>query len=189
VGNAVRADGSLTAARVVVVMGVSGCGKTTVAGLLAGRLGWQLAEADAFHSPGNVAKMKAGIALTDEDRGPWLAAIAAWIDKALADDRPGVVTCSALKRRYRDVIIGDRQGVRLVYLKGSYDLIAARIASRHHEYMPASLLRSQFDALEEPGPDENPIVVPIEPAPGRIVDAIAATLLASPSGSARGNPA
>ena len=170
-------------------MGVSGCGKTTVAGLLGRRLGWQVAEADDFHSPANIEKMKNGIPLTDEDRWPWLAAIAAWIDKALAADKRGVVACSALKRSYRDVIIGDRRGVRLVYLKGSYELIAARIASRHHEYMPASLLKSQFEALEEPGPDEDPIVVPIEPAPERIVDAIAATLLASPSGSARGNPA
>lgn len=153
-------------------MGVSGCGKTTVAGLLAQRLGWQLAEADLFHSPGNVAKMRAGVPLTDEDRGPWLAAIAAWIDAALAQGRPGVVTCSALKRRYRDVIIGDREGVRLAYLKGSYELIAARLASRKHEYMPASLLKSQFEALEEPGPDENPIVVPVELTPDEIVDAI-----------------
>ena len=153
-------------------MGVSGCGKTTVAGLLAGRLGWQLAEADAFHSPANIAKMRAGTALTDEDRAPWLAAIAAWIDKALAEGKPGVVTCSALKRRYRDVIIGDREGMRLVYLQGSYELIARRLAARSHEYMPASLLKSQFDALEEPGRDENPIVVSIELSPQRIVETI-----------------
>lgn len=158
-------------------MGVSGCGKTTVAGLLARRLGWQLAEADLFHSPENVAKMRAGIPLTDEDRWPWLAAIAVWIDAALAQGKPGVVTCSALKRRYRDIIVGDRAGVRLVYLRGSYELIASRLASREHEYMPASLLKSQFDALEEPGPDERPLVMPVELAPdeivGRIVGALA----------------
>ena len=153
-------------------MGVSGCGKTTVAGLLAQRLGWQLAEADDFHSPENVARMRAGIALTDEDRRPWLRAIAAWIDEALSQGKSGVVTCSALKRRYRDVLIGDREGVRLVYLKGSYEVIAARIAARRHEYMPASLLKSQFDALEEPGPDEHPIVVPVELTPHEIVEAI-----------------
>jgi carbohydrate kinase (thermoresistant glucokinase family) len=153
-------------------MGVSGCGKTTVAGLLAQRLGWQLAEADLFHSPANVAKMRAGIPLTDEDRRPWLAAIAAWIDDVLAKGMQGVITCSALKRSYRDVIVGKREGVRLVYLKGSYELIAARIAARKHHYMPASLLRSQFDALEEPGPEENPIVVSVELSPEEIVDRI-----------------
>jgi carbohydrate kinase (thermoresistant glucokinase family) len=153
-------------------MGVSGCGKTTVAGLLAQRLGWRLAEADSFHSPENVARMRAGIALTDEDRWPWLRAIAAWIDEALSRGLPGVVTCSALKRRYRDVLIGDREGVRLVYLKGSYEVIAARVAARHHEYMPASLLKSQFEALEEPGPDEHPIVVSVELTPREIVEAI-----------------
>ncbi|HST01321.1 MAG TPA: gluconokinase [Usitatibacter sp.] len=170
-------------------MGVSGCGKTTVAGLLAQRLGWRLAEADLFHSPGNVAKMRAGTPLTDEDRWPWLAAIAAWIDKALAEGKPGVVTCSALKRRYREIIIGNRGGVRLVYLRGSYELIASRLASRQHEYMPATLLESQFEALEEPGPDESPIVVPVELSPGEIVEAILATLRSSQAGSARGNPA
>lgn len=163
-------------------MGVSGCGKTTVAGLLARRLGWQLAEADLFHSPGNVAKMRAGIPLTDEDRRPWLAAIAAWIDAALAEGKPGVVTCSALKRRYRDIIVGDRPGVRLVYLRGSYELIASRLASRQHEYMPASLLKSQFEALEEPGADENPIVMPIELPPAEIAERIVASFLPAGKG-------
>lgn len=162
--------------RVIVIMGVSGCGKTTVAGLLARRLGWQFAEADHFHSPANVAKMRAGVPLTDEDRWPWLSAIAAWIDAALAQDKPGVVTCSALKRSYRDILIGDRGGVRLVYLQGSYELIASRLASRRHEYMPASLLKSQFDALEEPGPDEDPIIVPVELTPPRIVERIVAAI-------------
>jgi gluconokinase len=170
-------------------MGVSGCGKTTVAGLLAERLGWQVAEADLFHSPANVAKMRSGIPLTDEDRRPWLEAIAAWIDDALARGKPGVITCSALKRGYRAVIVGKREGVRLVYLKGTYELIAARLASRKHHYMPASLLKSQFDALEEPGPDENPIVASIELTPGEIVERIVATLRPEPAGSARGNPA
>src|SRR3954469_20494946 len=93
---------------VIVVMGVSGCGKTTVAELLAARLGWHFAEADEFHSPANVAKMKSGVALTDDDRAPWLAAIADYIDTARASETPTVVTCSALKRRYRDVIVGSR---------------------------------------------------------------------------------
>lgn len=157
-------------------MGVSGCGKTTIAGLLAARLGWQLAEADAFHSAANVEKMRNGIALTDEDRGPWLDAIAQWIDAARAAHRPGVVTCSALKRRYRDRLSGGSDDVRFVYLQGSYDLIARRIAARAHEYMPAALLQSQFDALEEPGADENPIVVSIAQPPATIVAEIVGAL-------------
>src|SRR5258708_5284695 len=161
---------------VIVVMGVSGSGKTTVAAELAHRLGWQLAEADMFHSPANVEKMRSGIPLTDEDRWPWLAAIAKWIDAARASGKPGVITCSALKRRYREIIIGDRPHVRLVYLKGDYDLIAARMAVREHHYMPVGLLRSQFDALEEPGADENPIVVSIESPHGEIVTEVVAAL-------------
>ena len=157
-------------------MGVSGCGKTTVAEKLAERLGWQLAEADMFHSPANVAKMRSAIPLTDEDRRPWLAAIAKWIDAARASGKPGVVTCSALKRRYRDIIVGNRPDVRLVYLKGDYDLIAGRMAARAHHYMPVGLLQSQFDALEEPGADEKAIVVPIDAPPGEIVAEIVAAL-------------
>jgi carbohydrate kinase (thermoresistant glucokinase family) len=157
-------------------MGVSGCGKTTVAAQLAERLGWQLAEADMFHSPANVEKMRGGIPLTDEDRWPWLAAIAKWIDAARAAGKPGVITCSALKRRYRDIIVGDRPDVRLVYLKGDYGLIAGRMAARAHHYMPVGLLQSQFDALEEPGADENAIVVPIDAAPEEIVAKIVASV-------------
>ena len=157
---------------VIVVMGVSGSGKTTIAARLAERLGWQLAEADTFHSAANVAKMRGGTPLTDADRRPWLEAIAKWIDAARAAGRPGVVTCSALKRRYRDVIIGDRKDVRLVYLKGSYDLIAPRMATRSGHYMPVGLLQSQFDALEEPQADEKAIVVPSESRPEDIVEEI-----------------
>jgi carbohydrate kinase (thermoresistant glucokinase family) len=157
-------------------MGVSGCGKTTVAAQLAGRLGWRFAEADLFHSPANVEKMRSGTPLTDEDRWPWLAAIAAWIDEARARKDPGVVTCSALKRRYRDLIVGDRDDVRLVYLKGDYELVEARMASRAHHYMPLGLLRSQFDTLEEPGADENAIVMPIALPPREVVDGIIAAL-------------
>ena len=157
-------------------MGVSGCGKTTIAALLAARLGWQLAEADAFHSAGNVEKMRNAIPLTDEDRGPWLDAIAEWIDAARAAHRPGVVTCSALKRRYRERLSAGRDDVRFVYLRGTYDLIARRIAERAHDYMPAALLQSQFDALEEPETDENPIVVSIEQPPEKIVAEIVGAL-------------
>ena len=164
------------ATTVIVVMGVSGSGKTTVATLLAKRLGWRLAEADAFHSPANVAKMRSGIPLTDADREPWLDAIAGWIDGVREAGTRGVVTCSALKRRYRERLARGRDDVRFVYLRGDYALIAGRIAARTHEYMPSSLLRSQFDTLEEPGTDEHPIVVGIDRAPDAIVDEVVAAL-------------
>ena len=164
------------ATTVIVVMGVSGSGKTTIAGLLAARLGWQLAEADTFHSPANVAKMRSGVPLTDADREPWLDAIASWIDGVRATGSHGVVTCSALRRRYRERLVRGRDDVRFVYLRGDYALIAERIAERTHEYMPPSLLRSQFETLEEPGTDENPIVVAIGQPPEAIVEAVVAAL-------------
>lgn len=161
---------------VVVVMGVSGSGKTTIAALLAGRLQWEFEDGDWLHPAANVDKMHSGVALTDEDRRPWLQAIAAWIDETRRAGRHGVVACSALKRRYRDVLIGARPDVRLVYLKGDEALIARRIAARHGHFMPAALLHSQFEALEEPVPDEKPIVVSIDARPGDIVARIAAEL-------------
>jgi gluconokinase len=161
---------------VVVVMGVSGSGKTTIAALLAGRLQWEFEDGDWFHPAANVDKMHSGLPLTDEDRGPWLRAIAAWIDETRSKGGHGVVACSALKRRYRDVLIGERRDVRLVYLKGAEAVIARRIAARHGHFMPAALLHSQFEALEEPGPDENPIVVSIDARPIDIVARIAAAL-------------
>ena len=159
---------------VIVVMGVSGCGKTTVARLVAQRAGWRFAEADEFHSPANVAKMRSGVPLTDEDRAPWLAAIAAYIATARASQEPAVITCSALKRRYRDVIVGARPDVALVYLKGDYDTIARRMTTRAHHYMPVSLLQSQFDALEEPGADERALSISIDFPPETIVERVMA---------------
>jgi gluconokinase len=189
-------DTSSPAPRVVIVMGVSGCGKSTVGALLALHLRWEFEDADWFHPAANVDKMHSGIPLTDEDRWPWLDAVAAWIDKTRRSGGHDVIACSALKRRYRDVLIGDRTDVRLVYLKGDQALIARRIATRHEHFMPRSLLHSQFEALEEPGPDENPVVVSIEPRPREIVAQILSTLnmvecaqppgRASPRSSGRG---
>jgi carbohydrate kinase (thermoresistant glucokinase family) len=164
------------APKAVIVMGVSGCGKSTVGALLALHLRWEFEDADWFHPAANIDKMHNGIALTDEDRWPWLNAVAAWIDKTRRCGGHDVVACSALKRRYRDVLIGDRADVRLVYLKGDETLIARRIATRHEHFMPRSLLHSQFEALEEPGPDENPIIVSIEPPPREIVAQILSAL-------------
>jgi gluconokinase len=157
-------------------MGVSGSGKTTIATLLSELLHWQLADADAFHSAENVRRMANGIPLTDEDRWPWLRAIAAWIDTVREAGRRGVIGCSALKRSYRDILIGDRKDVRLVYLKGDIDLIAHRMKLRHGHFMPLALLRSQFDMLEEPTPDEHPIVVSIDADPPAIAAGITAQL-------------
>jgi carbohydrate kinase (thermoresistant glucokinase family) len=161
---------------VVVVMGVSGSGKTTIAVLLAERLGWELADADDFHSAANLRKMENGIPLTDEDRWPWLAAIAAWIDEVRRAGRRGIVTCSALKRSYRRILIGERQDVRLVYLEGDMQLIAQRLSKRRGHFMPAALLQSQFDTLEEPGPEENPITVSVAAQPAAIVERVRAEL-------------
>ena len=161
---------------VVIVMGVSGSGKSTIGSLLAGRLRWEFEDGDWFHPAANVEKMHSGIPLTDEDRWPWLQAIKAWIDKTHGEGGHGVIACSVLKRRYRDVLIGSRADVRLIYLRGDETLIARRIATRHEHFMPRSLLHSQFEALEEPGPDESPIVVSIEPEPREIVAQILSAL-------------
>jgi carbohydrate kinase (thermoresistant glucokinase family) len=144
-------------------MGVSGCGKSTVAGLLAARLGWDLVEGDDLHPAANVAKMRSGIALTDADRLPWLGRIAAWIAEHVESGRDGIVTCSALKRSYRDLLRGGNDGVVFVYLRGTKEVIAQRLAVRHGHYMPAALLDSQFADLEPPGADESAITVDIGP--------------------------
>ena len=148
-------------ALVLVVMGVSGAGKTTVAKPLAAALGWPFKEGDDLHPPANIAKMSAGVALTDADRAPWLAAIGDWIDGQIHRGEPGVITCSALRRAYRDVLCKGRPAVRIVYLQGSREVIAARLAKRQGHFMPPSLLDSQLAALQPPGPDEAAIVVDI----------------------------
>ena len=156
---------------VLVVMGVSGSGKTTIAALLAGRLHWDFEDADDLHPAANVAKMHAGLPLTDEDRWPWLDAVAGWIDATRAACRHGVIACSALKRSYRVIIVGTRPDVKLVYLKGDPAVIARRLACRHGHFMPTGLLESQLEALEEPTADEPAIVVSIERPPREIADA------------------
>jgi carbohydrate kinase (thermoresistant glucokinase family) len=173
---------------ILVVMGVSSSGKSTIGTLLANQLHWEFEDGDWFHPARNIDKMQAGIPLTDEDRAPWLIAIADFIDQARLSGKRVVLACSALKRRYRTVIIGNRPDVRLVYLKGDMELIGRRFAARHEHFMPPSLLESQFDALEEPGPNEHPIVVSIEPRPreivANIVDALKAQIL-EPDGAER----
>jgi len=166
-------------ARVAVIMGVSGSGKTTVGAALARRLGWLFQEGDALHPPENIAKMKAGHPLDDEDRAPWLAAVASRIDQWRDDGKCGVVACSALKRRYRDIIIGGRADVRLIYLEGSRALIGERLAQRRDHFMPASLLDSQFAALQPPTADEDSITVPVDVPVDAIVARIAAALAAT----------
>lgn len=160
----------------LVVMGVSGSGKSTIASMLAQRLHWIYEDADWFHPKSNIEKMHHGEPLNDEDRWPWLHAIADWIDATRRAGGHGVVACSALKRAYRDILIGDRHDVRLVFLKGDRDLIARRIAARADHFMPSTLLASQFAALEEPQGDERPITVSIMPHPREIVEAIVSEL-------------
>lgn len=162
--------------QVLIVMGVSGVGKTTVASALSQALAWPVRDGDEFHPPANIAKMQAGTPLQDADRWPWLEAIAAWIDALRKSGAPGIVTCSALKRRYRDILVGDREGVRLVFLKGDEALIRARLAARKGHFMPPALLPSQFAALEEPEEDERPITARIEESPAAIRDRVLAAL-------------
>ena len=167
---------SITGPVIAVVMGVSGAGKSTVAALLVGALGCQFQEGDNLHPPENVEKMRSGIPLTDADRLPWLRRIAEEIDGWRARGECGVLTCSALKRSYRDLIIGDRHDVVLVYLKGSRDLIHQRMAARHEHFMPIALLDSQFATLEEPMPDEHPISVDVGGKPAEIAHEIVCRL-------------
>jgi gluconokinase len=161
---------------VLVLMGVSGCGKTTVAQILAERLHWAFEEGDALHPQANVDKMAAGHALDDADRAPWLAKVADWVDGQLDAGQCGVITCSALKRSYRDLIDRRGEGIEFVYLHGSRELIASRLATRHGHFMPMTLLDSQFATLQEPAADEPAIRVEIGATPPEIAAEITATL-------------
>jgi gluconokinase len=146
----------------IVVMGVSGVGKTTVAKGLSIMLGWTYAEGDAFHPPANVAKMASGHALTDDDRRPWLRAIGSWLDGRIRAGEPSVVTCSALRRSYRDLLREGRPQVSFLHLVAGPELVADRIGHRSDHYMPATLLPSQYDALEPLEPDEPGVSVSLD---------------------------
>jgi gluconokinase len=148
---------------VLVVMGVSGTGKSTVAGLLAAHLGWAMEEGDDLHPDANVDKMEQGIPLTDDDRWPWLDRVAGWIDEQARLGEPGIITCSALKRSYRDRL--RRPNVVFVHLAGTREAITRRMAARSGHFMPLSLLDSQLDTLEPPGPDEQVITVELDGTP------------------------
>src|SRR6201996_2067095 len=161
---------------VLVLMGVSGCGKTTVAQVLAARLHWAFEEGDALHPQANVDKMAAGHPLDDADRAPWLAKVADWVDARLDAGQSGVITCSALKHAYRDLIDRRGGGIEFVYLHGSRELIASRLAGRQGHFMPASLLDTQFATLEEPAADEPAIRVEIGEPPAAIPPDIADAL-------------
>jgi gluconokinase len=155
---------------VLLVTGVSGSGKTTIGSLLAGRLGWDYAEADSFHPAANIEKMAAGHPLTDEDRWPWLDAIGAWIDATGAKGRPGVVTSSALKRVYRDRLRAGRPQVRLIYLDADRDVVARRLTARNGHFFPPALLDTQFADLEPPSDDEHPVRIPVDEPPLAIAE-------------------
>ncbi len=164
----------------VVVMGVSGSGKTTVGELLAARMGWRFYDGDKFHPPENVAKMAAGTPLDDVDRAGWLAVLAGLMRDGLGSGDSGVIACSALKEKYRDDLRVDAARVHFVYLKGSFDLSWERMLRRQNHYMKAAMLQSQFATLEEP---EGVLTCDITPPPEQIVDEIIAGLgLDSPAG-------
>jgi gluconokinase len=140
---------------ILIVAGVSGSGKTTVGALIAGHLHWRFADADDFHPESNVAKMRSGIPLTDEDRLPWLEAIAAWMEERIKAGESAVVACSALKRSYRDLLLRGRPDATMVFLEVSHDELARRLAMRAGHFFPKQLLESQMKTVELPQPDEN----------------------------------
>lgn len=162
-------------------MGVSGSGKSTVGAALAARLGWMFVDGDSLHPTANVAKMRSGQPLDDNDREPWLDSIAAQIASWIERGTPGIITCSALKRRYRNRVTGGCAGVRLIYLRGSRALVAQRLAERRGHFMPAGLLNSQFVALQPPAPSENAIVVDIDRPVAVIVHQIVTDLTSQPA--------
>jgi gluconokinase len=144
---------------ILIVAGVSGSGKSTVGSMLADRLHWRFADGDDFHPAANIAKMRLGIPLTDNDRWPWLQAIGAWMDQRIAQGESVVIACSALKRSYRNVLLTGRPDALLVFLTEDREVLARRLAARHGHFFPEVLLATQFDALEPPQPDEHAITI------------------------------
>ena len=165
---------------ILVIMGVAGTGKSTIAALLAARLGWPFLEGDALHPPANVAKMAAGVALVDDDRWPWLESVARWIDERRASGQPGIVTCSALRRRYRDVL--RRDGVVFVHLSGDRELIHERLRHRQGHFMPTTLFDSQWATLEPLQDDEASLIVDVALTPEQQVADIIGRLSLSSDG-------
>jgi gluconokinase len=161
---------------IVIVAGVAGSGKTTVGTLLAKRLGWRFADADSFHPVANVAKMRAGIPLTDEDRAPWLRAIRGWMDDIEALGESGVVTCSALKRRYRDQLLSGQPNATMVFLEVSKAVLVQRLSHRVGHFFPEKLLDSQLAAVEPPAPDERVLALPVDGDPAQLVSEIVTRL-------------
>jgi gluconokinase len=161
---------------IVVLAGVSGSGKTTVGESLARRLAWPFTDGDSLHPAANITKMRAGVPLTDEDRWPWLAAVAAVIDERIAAGQSAVVACSALKRSYRDLLLAGRPAVRMVFLDVDHDLLAARLAARHGHFFRADLLASQLADLENPQPAERILVLPAVGTPEQIAQQIISRL-------------
>lgn len=161
---------------IIIVMGVSGSGKTTISQALAARSGFTEIDGDDFHPFANIEKMKAGIPLTDRDRMPWLHAIADAIDSYAENNTPTIIACSALKRAYRDILVHGRKDVRIVHLKGPADLIAQRLTQRGGHFMPPRLLDSQIETLEPPQPGEHILTVAIDAPVDRIVDEIITAL-------------
>jgi gluconokinase len=161
---------------ILIVAGVAGSGKTTVGAVLARLLRWRFADADTFHPAANVQKMAAGIPLTDEDRGPWLQAICAWMDARIAAGESGVIGCSCLKRAYRDELLSGRPTAKMVFLQVDRDILVQRLEHRHGHFFHEELLQSQLDTLEPPLADERVTVVPTEGAPAQTASKIIALL-------------
>ena len=167
---------------VVLIMGVCGSGKTVVGEMLAKKLGFEFADSDKYHSAANKAKMQSGIPLNDDDRYSWLMALSQVLDGWLAEGKNGILACSALKERYRDMLINQPERSHVLFLNGSYELIASRLQERQHEFMNPNLLRSQFDTLEEP---KNAINLDISGTPEQIVESACQKLAAAEKNKGR----
>ena len=166
---------------IIIVAGVAGSGKTTVGKLLADRLGCEFEDGDMLHPAANLAKMQAGMPLTDADRWPWLHVIETWMDQRISAGKTAVLACSALHRRYRDALLGGRPGARMAFLQISHEVAAARLAFRHGHFFPAQLLNSQFRDLQPPGPDEHVLIVDANQPAGDMAAEVASRLDAEPS--------